>query len=349
MTRHNFLLDTLPATRGRLRANVPLAPQTWFRVGGVAEVLFRPADETDLAEFLQNCPADVPVQVIGASSNLIIRDGGVRGVVIKLGGEFGKIEVIETIPPHPNPLPPNSARAAALHGMGERESYSSPPLAGGVRGGGIVAGAAALDITVAQHAAEASLTGLEFLSGIPGTIGGALRMNAGAYGSEVRDILHSARTVDRQGNIHTVSAADLNLTYRHSGAPADWIFTSATFIAKSGNQTEIQTRMAEIKSKREETQPVRSRTGGSTFANPDGHKAWQLIDAAGCRGLKIGGAQVSELHCNFLLNTGDATAADLENLGEEVRRRVFEHSGIELRWEIQRIGVFGANQVKSVA
>jgi len=304
------LLSRLPAVRGRLRANAALAGQTWFRVGGAAEVLFKPADETDLAEFLMQCPADIPVQVIGASSNLIIRDGGLPGVTIKLGGKFAEIKIANNQ---------------------------------------ITAGAAALDTTIAQHAADATLTGLEFLSGIPGTIGGALRMNAGAYGKEIKDILHSATAIDRAGKIHTITAVELNLTYRHCGAPPDWIFTSATFNAAPGDITEIQNRMTEIKSKREKTQPVRSRTGGSTFANPDGHKAWQLIDAAGCRGMRIGAAQVSELHCNFLLNTGDATAADLENLGEQVRARVLENSGIELRWEIQRIGVPAANQIKSAA
>jgi len=302
------LLSCLPTVRGRLRADAPLAGQTWFRVGGTAEVLFKPADATGLAEFLAQCPADIPVQVIGASSNLIIRDGGLPGVTIKLGGEFAKVKIY---------------------------------------GDQITAGAAALDTTVAQHAADAALGGLEFLSGIPGTIGGALRMNAGAYGMEIKDILHSATAIDRAGKIHTVTAMELKLTYRHCSAPPDWIFTSAILNAAPGDATEIQNRMTEIKSARETTQPVRSRTGGSTFAKPEGHKAWQLIDEAGCRGLRIGGAQVSELHCNFLLNTGDATAADLENLGEQVRARVLENSGIELRWEIQRIGAVAANQIKS--
>jgi len=294
------LIPRLPAVRGRLRANAPLAGQTWFRVGGAAEVLFKPADAADLAEFLAQCPTDIPIQVIGASSNLIIRDGGLPGVSIKLGGEFAEVKI---------------------------------------NGDQIIAGTAALDTTIAQHAANASLTGLEFLSGIPGTIGGALRMNAGAYGTEIKDILYSTTAIDRAGKIHTISVQDLDLTYRHCGAPSDWIFMSATFRTTPGDATEIQNRIAEIKFARETTQPVRSRTGGSTFANPEGYKAWQLIDAAGCRGMRTGGAKVSELHCNFLLNTGDATAADLENLGEQVRARVLEHSGIELRWEIQRIGV----------
>ena len=301
------LLSRLPPVRGRLRANAPLAQQTWFRVGGPAEVLFKPADEADLAAFVAACPADVPVTVIGLASNLIIRDGGLPGVVVKLGKEFAKIKTINSLP---------------LEG----EKF-------------IVAGAAALDSTVAEVAAEAGLGGLEFLSGIPGAIGGALRMNAGAYGTETKDVLLSVRAVDRQGNIHTVPVADLNMTYRHSGAPADWIFTEATFKVVPKDKSEISQKMAEIKNSRESSQPVRSRTGGSTFANPEGRKAWQLVDAAGCRGLRVGGAQVSKMHCNFILNTGDATAADLENLGEEVRARVLKTSGIELRWEIQRIGI----------
>lgn len=304
------LIEQLPQVRGRLRADVELAPVTWFRVGGKAEVMFKPADEQDLADFLKNCPADISVYPIGVASNLIIRDGGIPGVVIRLGGEFA------TVTQNKNQ---------------------------------ITAGAAALDTVVAQHAENAGLAGLEFLSGIPGTIGGALRMNAGAYGSEIKDILISARAVDRNGQIHEVSADKLKLSYRHCDAPDDWIFTSATFKAKSGDATDIAVRMADIKTKREATQPVRARTGGSTFANPDGLKAWALIDAAGCRGLSRGGAQVSELHCNFLLNNGDATAADLESLGEMVRERVMAHSGIDLRWEIRRIGITPANQVKTVA
>lgn len=304
------LISRLPQVRGRLRADVDLAPVTWFRVGGKAEVMFKPADEKDLADFLRACPADIPVYPIGVASNLIIRDGGIPGVVIRLGGEFAQVTQ------HKNQ---------------------------------ITAGAAALDTVVAQHAEQAGLAGMEFLSGIPGTIGGALRMNAGAYGSEIKDILDSATAIDRKGKIHKVKAKDLNLTYRHCGAPDDWIFTSATLNGTPDEIADIAARMDDIKTKREATQPVRSRTGGSTFANPDNLKAWALIDAAGCRGLRLGGARVSELHCNFLLNTGDATAADLENLGEMVRERVLAHSGIDLRWEIQRIGVSGANQVKTAA
>ena len=297
------LIDQLPKVRGRLRADVELAALTWFRVGGRAEVLFKPADQEDLASFLKNCPANIPVYPMGVASNLIVRDGGIRGVVVRLGKEFA------TVTHHENQM---------------------------------TAGAAALDTTVAQTAAQHGIAGLEFLSGIPGTIGGALKMNAGAYGSEIKDILISATALDRQGNMHTVGVDDLNLTYRHCGAPDDWIFTQAVMRAEPGNPDEIAARMADIKSKREATQPVRSRTGGSTFANPEGEKAWALIDAAGCRGLQMGGAQVSELHCNFLLNNGAATAADLENLGEEVRRRVMAYSGVDLRWEIQRVGIKAA-------
>lgn len=293
------LIDRLPAVRGRLTENAPLSQVTWFRVGGPADVLYKPADRNDLAAFLAGCPEDVPITIIGVASNLLIRDGGVRGVVIRLGRDFAGIEAV---------------------------------------GDTIVAGAAALDVNVARVAQEAGLSGIEFLVGIPGTIGGALRMNAGAYGREVKDFLREATALDRQGNRHTLPLAELGLRYRHSGVPADWIFTGAVFEAAPGDRDAIAARMKEITDARGSTQPIRSRTGGSTFANPDGHKAWQLIDAAGCRGLRVGGAQVSEQHCNFLINTGDATAADIEGLGEEVRRRVRDASGIELRWEIRRIG-----------
>ncbi|MDF1790904.1 MAG: UDP-N-acetylmuramate dehydrogenase [Thalassobaculaceae bacterium] len=293
------LIDRLPQVRGEYRENAPLAPLTWFKVGGPAEILYRPADEEDLMDFLAGRPGDVPVTVIGVGSNLLIRSGGIDGVVVRLGKPFAKIEV-----------------------AGER----------------VVAGAAALDVTVAATAQKATLTGLEFLSGIPGSIGGAVRMNAGAYGSEVRDTLISVRAIDPLGHPHTLTADDLGLSYRHSDLPTDWIVTSATFQARGGNQATIAQAMQDIRDAREDTQPRRVRTGGSTFANPDGGKAWKLIDAAGCRGLRIGDAMVSELHCNFLLNMGEATAEDIEALGEEVRRRVRETSGVELRWEIRRIG-----------
>ena len=296
------LIERLPPVRGEYRADAPIAQLTWFRVGGPAEVLFRPADEADLVDFLTGRPGDVPVTVLGVGSNTLIRDGGVPGVVVRLGKGFADARV-----------------------EGDR----------------VIAGAGALDVTVAATAQRAGLTGLEFLSGIPGTIGGALRMNAGAYGAELKDVLVSARAVDPLGHLRTLDAADMGLGYRHCDVPEDWIFTSAVLRARRGDPATIAQAMADIRDAREETQPRRVRTGGSTFANPEGRKAWQLIDAAGCRGLRVGGAQVSEKHCNFLLNTGDATGADIEALGEEVRRRVLATSGIELRWEIRRIGVAG--------
>lgn len=299
------LIDRLPAVRGRLTANAPLANVTWFRVGGPAEVMFRPADAADLAGFLAGCPADVPVTVIGVASNLLVRDGGVPGVVVRLGRAFAEIAV----------------DGGTADGMEIR------------------AGAAALDLNVAVAARDAGIAGLEFLSGIPGTIGGALRMNGGAYGRELSDVAVSATALDRQGREHVLDRGALGLTYRHCAVPEDWIFTGATLRGHPGDPAGIGHRMHEISSARADSQPVRARTGGSTFANPPGEKAWALIDRAGCRGLMIGGAQVSEKHCNFLLNLGSATADDLESLGEEVRRRVYETSGIELRWEIRRIGV----------
>jgi UDP-N-acetylmuramate dehydrogenase len=293
------LIDRMPPVRGRLTADAPIGPMTWFRVGGPAEVLFRPADETDLADFLLALPADIPVTVIGVASNLLVRDGGIPGVTIRLGRGFVDITT---------------------------------------EGDTVRAGAGALDLNVAMTAAESGIGGLEFLSGVPGTIGGGLRMNAGAYGGEIKDVLVEAGAVDRQGKIHRVSAAELGLSYRHSDAPEDWIFTGAVLRGQRGESAEIDARMAEIKAAREASQPIRARTGGSTFANPPGDSAWRLVDAAGCRGLVRGGAMVSEKHTNFLINTGNATAADLEGLGEEVRRRVHAQFGIVLTWEIRRIG-----------
>ena len=295
----DLLIDRLPKPRGRIAADAPLGPQTWFRTGGPAEVLFRPADVDDLAEFLAGVPSDVPVMVLGVGSNLLVRDGGVKGVVVRLMRGFTGVEIED---------------------------------------GGVRAGAGAPDLNVALTARDHGLTGLEFLSGIPGTIGGAFATNAGAYGGDLAGVLISADAIDRAGRKHTIDAAGLRFGYRHSEAPADWIFTSARLRAVPGDQVAIARRIAEIDSARSETQP-RSRTGGSTFMNPDRHKAWELIDRAGCRGLRIGGAQVSEKHTNFLINTGDATAADIEALGEEVRRRVLEQSGVRLQWEIRRIGV----------
>ena len=298
LAAHPHLVDRLPRPRGRLTADAPLGPQTWFRTGGSAEVLFRPADVEDLAAFLRALPREVPVTVLGVGSNVIVRDGGIKGVVIRLMRGFTAVTV---------------------------------------EGHEVVAGAGAPDLNVALTAREHSLAGLEFLSGIPGTIGGAFPTNAGAYGGELVEVLVSADVVDRSGRVFTVAPGELGLSYRHSDAPADWIFTSARLRAAPGDQLAIARRIGEIDSARADSQP-RSRTGGSTFANPAGHKAWELIDRAGCRGLKVGGAQVSEKHTNFLINTGDATAADIEALGEEVRRRVREQSGVQLQWEIRRIG-----------
>jgi UDP-N-acetylmuramate dehydrogenase len=294
------LKSALPRLRGRLLANEPLAPLTWFRVGGVAQALFMPEDEDDLAYALANLPREIPVTVIGLGSNLIVRDGGVPGVTIRLGRGFNAIEV---------------------------------------EGNRVRAGTAAPDLRVAKAAQEAGIAGLAFLRGIPGAIGGALRMNGGAYGRETKDVLVEARGVDRAGNIRTYTNADMGFTYRHCGVADDVIFTQAVFEGAPGDPVAIAAEMDKITAARETTQPVKSRTGGSTFKNPAGHKAWQLIDAAGCRGLVVGDAQVSELHCNFLINRGNATAADIENLGEEVRRRVRENSGVELEWEIKRSGV----------
>jgi UDP-N-acetylmuramate dehydrogenase len=289
-----------PKLRGRLLPNQSLAELTWFRVGGPAQVLFMPEDEDDLAHFLGAIPADIPVTVVGLGSNLIVRDGGVAGVVVRLGRGFNDVTV------------------------------------DGIR---VVAGAAVPDVKVARSAQEAGIAGLAFLRGIPGAIGGVLRMNGGAYKGETKDVLVEARAVDRQGRIHTLGNADMHYTYRHCGAPEDFIFTQATFKGAPGDRAAIAAEMDKITESREATQPIKSRTGGSTFKNPPGGKAWQLIDAAGCRGLVVGGAQVSELHCNFLINLGTATAADIETLGETVRKRVKESSGVDLEWEIKRIGI----------
>lgn len=297
--RGGDLIQRLPAVRGRLVPDAPIGPMTWFRVGGPAEILFRPADEQDLAEFLAAVPEEVPITVLGVGSNLLVRDGGIPGIVIRLGRGFVDITT----------------------GDGE-----------------VSAGAGALDLNVALTAAEAGITGLEFLSGIPGTIGGGFRTNAGAYGSEFKDVLIAAEAIDRSGAKHRAGPAQLGLSYRHSEASPDWIFVRAIFRGEKGDPALIAERMTEIRETREGSQPIRARTGGSTFANPPGDSAWRLIDAAGCRGLRRGGAMVSEKHTNFLINTGDATAADIEGLGEEVRRRVEARFGIVLEWEIRRIG-----------
>ncbi len=296
------LRAAMPDLRGRMLANASLADLTWFRVGGPAQVLFSPTDEDDLAYLLSHLPADIPVTVIGLGSNLIVRDGGVPGVVIRLGGKgFGTIAVED----------------------GHR----------------VRAGTAVPDVKVARAAADASIDGIAFYRGIPGSIGGALRMNAGAHGGETTDVLVEARGVDRRGKVHVFSHADMGFTYRHSGVPADVIFTEALFQGRPGDRAEILAEMDRVTEAREAAQPIRERTGGSTFKNPPGGKAWQLIDGAGCRGFSIGDAQVSEMHCNFLINRGAARAADIEALGEEVRRRVRENAGVELEWEIKRIGV----------
>lgn len=299
-TSETGLLQRLPAVRGELAAHAPLAPLTWFRVGGAAEVLFRPADKEDLAEFLKACPGDVPVTVIGVGSNLLVRDGGVRGVVVRLGRGFSRITRTE----------------------GDR----------------LRVGTAALDVAVARAAQAEGLSGLEFYRGIPGAIGGALRMNAGSYGRETKDVLVELTAVDRQGTLHTLSNADMGYRYRHSEAALDLIFVEAVFQGTPDNPDAIQARMDEITRSREESQPIRERTGGSTFKNPEGHKSWQLIDKAGMRGARRGGAQVSEKHCNFLINADEALAADLEGLGEDVRAAVRADSGVSLEWEIKRIG-----------
>jgi UDP-N-acetylmuramate dehydrogenase len=295
------LKAAMPQLRGRLLANQSLAELTWFRVGGPAQVLFTPTDEDDLAYFLAHLPAEMPAYVVGVGSNLIVRDGGMPGVVVRL----------------------------SPRGFGDTSA----------QGETVVAGAAALDRRVAEKAAEASIAGLEFFYGIPGTIGGALRMNAGANGAETRDVLIEASGLSREGKRLHFTNADMQFAYRNSAVDPRVIFTSARFKGKIAAPEAIRARMNEVQTHRETAQPIREKTGGSTFKNPPGQSAWKLIDAAGCRGLRVGGAQVSEMHCNFLVNTGRATGHDIETLGETVRARVKEVSGIELNWEIKRIGV----------
>ena len=304
------LLDRLPEVRGRYSENADLAKITWFRVGGPAEVMFRPADREDLEAFLRAKPEDVPVTVIGVGSNLLVRDGGVPGVVLRLGRGFVDIAA---------------------------------------EGSDLVSGAGALDLNVATAAKIAGIGGLEFLSGVPGTLGGALRMNAGAYGKETKDVVVWAEAVDPAGQLHRLEPEELDFQYRRSGVPDDWIFLAARLAGHPDQPEAIAQRMAEVQQARADSQPIRTRTGGSTFKNPPGEKAWELIDRAGCRGLERGGAMVSDKHCNFLINTGTATAADIEALGEEVRARVREASGIELTWEIRRIGMSGAPGTEGAA
>jgi UDP-N-acetylmuramate dehydrogenase len=298
--------NILPPVKGEYRYNFPLAQSTWFGVGGNADVFFKPADEADLAHFLKHKPSNIPHLVLGVCSNIIIRDGGFKGVIIKLGRAFAGIE------------------------SDQKNNI-------------ITAGASALDVNVAQFAANNNITGLEFLVGIPGVIGGALAMNAGAYGAEIKDVLIEATAIDEQGNIDLLTPQDFKFEYRKNNLPRNYIFTSAKLQGRAGDKDQILVAMQQISDTREASQPIRSKTGGSTFKNPppetsNGLKAWQLIDNAGCRGLKFGGAQVSEKHCNFLINTGNATAADIENLGEEVRSRVLKNSGVELKWEIKIVG-----------
>jgi UDP-N-acetylmuramate dehydrogenase len=298
--RESAMSAKLPPVRGRLTANAPIGRQTWFGVGGLAEVMFRPADAQDLAAFLAVLPSEIPVTVVGVGSNLLVRDGGIPGVTIRLGRGFANIAIAN---------------------------------------GEVRIGAGALDRIVAYAAAEASLAGLEFLSGIPGTIGGSLRMNAGAYGTEINDVLVSATAIDRTGRSYAIDGASMKFAYRHCGVDPEWIFLEARLRGIACNPAQIDERLIAIREMREAAQPVRARTSGSTFANPPGEAAWRLIDAAGCRGLRRGGAMVSPKHANFLINTGGATAADLEGLGEEVRRRVYEMTGVVLEWEIHRIGL----------
>jgi UDP-N-acetylmuramate dehydrogenase len=295
------LKSAMPELRGRLLANESLAPLTWFRVGGPAQVLFTPADEDDLAYFLSKLSRDIPVTVVGVGSNLIVRDGGIAGVVIRMSPRgFGAVSTEGDI---------------------------------------ITAGTAALDKRVAETAAAANVGGLEFYFGIPGSIGGALRMNAGANGGETKDVLIGATGIGRDGKKHVFDNAGMQFVYRNSGVDPSIIFTSAKFQGAITDPATIRARMEEVQKHRETAQPIREKTGGSTFKNPPGHSAWKLVDAAGCRGLRVGGAQVSEMHCNFLINTGDATASDIETLGDTVRVRVLAQSGIDLHWEIKLIGI----------
>ena len=291
----------IPTVRGKLRENAPLAPLVWFKSGGNAELLFEPADRGDLVEFLKGLDADVPVMALGLGSNMIVRDGGVPGVTVRLGKPFAKVDRLDEVT--------------------------------------LKCGGGASGILVSSSARDAGIAGVEFLRSIPGTVGGFVRMNGGAYGRETCDILLECEVVLRSGEVVTMPASELRYSYRHSELPEQAIVVSATFRGEPGDPVAIQAEMDRIAASREESQPLRSRTGGSTFKNPPGHKAWALVDAAGCRGLKLGDAQVSEKHCNFLLNLGNASSAEIEGLGEEVRRRVKDKTNITLEWEIQRIGV----------
>jgi UDP-N-acetylmuramate dehydrogenase len=292
--------EGLPPVRGSYQFGAALKDLVWFRAGGTAEVLFRPADAEDLATFLAAKPADLKLNIIGVGSNLLVRDGGIPGVVIRLPAVFGKVEI------------------------------------DGLR---IHAGAAALDAAVSRNAADAGIAGLEFLRGIPGTIGGALKMNAGCYGREVKDVFVAATAIDGKGGKHTLSAAEMGFSYRKSAVPEDFVFVEAVFEGTKDDPAAVRARMDELLARRETSQPIGSKTGGSTFKNPPGRQAWQLIEEAGCRGLRYGDAAVSEMHCNFLINLGNATAAEIEALGEDIRARVKDKFGIDLEWEIKRVGV----------
>ena len=299
LSRDSSLIARLPGVRGRYSENIVMAGFTWFRVGGAAEVIFRPADLEDLSLFLTSNKDSSPVTVIGATSNLLVRDGGIPGVVIKLGKPFSNI-------------------------LYDHETMR--------------VGSALLNSFAARAALKVGRSGLEFLSGIPGTIGGGLYMNAGSYGSEFKNILIEAEVMDPFGEVHVFSVEDLKMSYRSCGIEDNWIFLSALFKAPPDDPVRIRKKITTIQEQRSNSQPIRKKTGGSTFTNPHGHKAWELIDAAGCRGQCLGGAMVSEQHCNFLINKGNATAKDLEELGESVRRQVYEKSGIKLSWEIKRVG-----------
>lgn len=301
------LTPLIEGVRGRMTPDAAMSAVTWFRTGGPADVLFQPADAEDLATFMAALPDDVPVLVVGVGSNLMVRDGGVRGVVIRLSAKgFGAIETIDDTK--------------------------------------LKAGAAVPDKMLAGAALKASIGGFHFYHGIPGALGGALRMNAGANGTETRERVVEVYAIDRQGVQHTLTNADMDYAYRHSGAPADWIFTGALFEGYREEQSVIQKMMDEVQHHRETVQPVKEKTGGSTFKNPEGTSAWKEVDAAGCRGLMIGGAQMSPLHCNFMINTGSASSHDLETLGETVRTKVLDNSGIRLEWEIKRIGEFASDE-----
>ena len=289
----------LPKVRGSYRENFQLSKVTWFGVGGLADILYKPADSEDLSNFIKTKPADVPYIILGVGSNLLVRDGGIRGVVIRLGREFTDI------------------------------SHQNNEL---------IVGAGALDVNVSKYCADHSIAGLEFLSGIPGVMGAAIAMNAGAYGSEIADFLIKVEAIDNKGNIITLSKDDCRFKYRGNSLSKDLIFTKLYLKATPGKSEEIQAKILQIQNQREASQPIRSKTSGSTFKNPEGLKAWQLIDQAGCRGLQVGDAIMSKLHCNFLINQGNASANDIEKLGELVRRKVFEQSGIMLEWEIKIIG-----------